>query len=66
MDVEPPSKPRGTSPRASSSSPSAKARACPSTKDHRVVSDPSFPSIRYQDKPASGQPKKVRVKPGLV
>eukprot|EP00969_Alexandrium_andersonii_P279816 12369070-Alexandrium_andersonii.AAC.1 len=65
MDVEPPSKPGGTSPRASSTSPSTKARACPS-KDFRVSADPTITAVRCQDKPVSGQPKTVRVKPGLV
>eukprot|EP00969_Alexandrium_andersonii_P189975 8394174-Alexandrium_andersonii.AAC.1 len=68
MEVDPPSRPRGTSPRASPTSPSAAVRACP-PKDFRVSADPTLTAVRYNDKSDSSQlkqVKQVRVLPGLV
>eukprot|EP00969_Alexandrium_andersonii_P147440 6519578-Alexandrium_andersonii.AAC.1 len=69
MEVEPPSRPRGTtSPRASSTSPSTSARACAS-KDVRASVDPTLTSVRYHDAPEASLTKKakqVRVSSNLV
>eukprot|EP00969_Alexandrium_andersonii_P164611 7276231-Alexandrium_andersonii.AAC.1 len=54
--------PRGTSPRSSSTSLSARAtQACP-TKDYRLAIDPSLPSVHHSgNSPGSKPVKKVRV-----
>eukprot|EP00969_Alexandrium_andersonii_P167606 7409192-Alexandrium_andersonii.AAC.1 len=59
MEVDPPSKPRGTSPRASSTSPSTTARACAS-RDIRVSADPALTAVRYRDTSESSQLKQAK------